>query len=203
MLPRQTASQTIYRRVAYVESSDEISRASGRRSNCKDIVFRELCKVLVVDARRPKPTRASFVDLPQKALQQLRVSIWQRGKLFVSHVSPSSDSVVRLDLGAANIQSGRFYLTAICFLALTGCAHSDAWKVASAQNGRAYHFKQWERSCEPVKALAGCDAAARALRRWHEDETQAIDALARKGSISDQLGALKRDRAAVRKAGVR
>ena len=89
----------------------------------------------------------------------------------------------------------------LALLTLAGCAHSDAWKIASAQNRRAYYKHEKARACP--SQTTSCAAAEAALKLWDDDEGEAIAALARKGSIKLQLAALKRDEKAVRKAGVK
>lgn len=88
-------------------------------------------------------------------------------------------------------------------LAFAGCAHSDSWRVASAQNRRAYYLHEKRTACVAPAPRVDCAAADAALKSWDAHEGLAIDALARKGAITLQLRALKRDERAVRAAGVK
>ncbi len=83
------------------------------------------------------------------------------------------------------------------------------------QNARAYHADRQVAACSVAAPAINCNVSGHALVQWKRDEDLAIEASGRActvapsaacathGMMTDALAALKRDRAATRKAGVR
>lgn len=102
----------------------------------------------------------------------------------------------------------------VAILLLSGCA-SDQRRLVKSQVAHIYHATRQVTMCSVAKPKINCNLAAKALDQWTADEKLAIqssamacngkpsEACATHGMMADVLAALKRDRAATRKAGVK